>query len=175
MNTEQLKKTLGAFFEQKISLLNTVQFELIKINEENSYFVGSALFEDPEDPVNLVFSIPLNHRHFYFTISEAAPEVFKNELALVQHYSECVSNLCRNHSIPSDNKTLNEKGYAGYVLVSPATFHSALDESIIVGDTSVTGIGVVPATQSDLELKREKGTDALYESWDSKAKDCVTF
>ncbi|WP_196141220.1 hypothetical protein, partial [Aliikangiella sp. G2MR2-5] len=175
MDTEQLKENLEAFFEGKLSLQGKIDFELIKVNEQNSYFVGSAVFDDPKDPVSLVFSVPLSHRHFYFTISEANADVFKSELALLQYYSECVSNLCRDHSIPSDSLALNERGYAGYVLVSPATFHNTLDENIFIGDTSIAGIGVVPATQSDLDLKREKGTDALYECWDSNGKDCVTF
>ncbi|TQV73891.1 hypothetical protein FLL45_13585 [Aliikangiella marina] len=175
MNAEKLKQSIGAFFERKLSLFNNVEFELIKVNEVNSYFVGIALLDNPEDPVNLVFSTPINHQHFYFIISEASPEIFKSELALLQHYSECVSNLCKDHSIPSDSVHLNERGYAGYVLVSPATFHDRLDEVIIVDDTPIAGIGVGTATQFDLKLKREQGTDALYENWNTKGKDCLSF
>jgi hypothetical protein len=175
MNSDILKERIGTFFESKLNLLDKVQFKLIKINDDNSYFIGCGVFDDPNDPLNLTFSIPLNHKHFYFSISEAKPSVFEEELALLQHYSECVSNLCRDHSIPSDSLALKEKGYAGYVLVDPSTIHSSLDESIAIDDFSIAGIAVVPATQSDLEIKRENGTDALYEHWDSIGKDCVTF
>lgn len=175
MNKNVFKEEIALFFQSKLSLLKSIDYETVKVNDENSYCVGNGVLDDPSDPVNLVFSIPLNHRHFFFTITEASSDVFKEELALLQHYSESASNLCVDHSIPSDSQVLNERGYAGYVLVNPDTFHKILNESIVIEDSSIKGIGVIPATQSELELKRVKGTNVLYEHWDSIGKDCVTF
>ena len=134
----------------------------MKVNYENSYYIGTGVFDYLSDPVKLVFSIPLNHRHFFFTITEAHSDVFKEELTLLQHYSECVSNLCIVHSIPSDSQVLNERGYAGCVLFNPDTFHKIFNEPIVIEYSSIKSIGVVPATQLELELKREKGTNVFY-------------
>lgn len=171
MKLELINKKIEHFFKNRLSLLNSFEYN----TDESNYSSGYGVFEDSKDPINLVFSIPQNSHHFFFTLSEADSDIFVSELSSIQWYCENMASICLHHSIPTDDEYLNSKGYFGYIFISPKHFHESLDVELNINNDNYKAIAVVPITQKELTLKRERGIDGLFDYWDSIDKDIVSF
>ena len=175
MISDTLKTTISSFFLNRLEPLNSVEFVRFEYDNEQEYVAGFGCFEDPEDPVNVIFSIPINAYHIFFTITEGNAQRIAQDLSAIQQYCENVSEICVGHSVPTENKYLLENGYVGYVFISASQFHECLEKAVELNGKQYKGIGAIPVNTMELKIKRESGIEALFDYWNENGKDRLAF
>lgn len=175
LNFENIEKEMSNFFISRLSLLETTEITRYEYNDGSTYSVASGVFNDPSDPVSVIFSISKNSKHFFFTITDGDPTKLVQDFAALQQYCENVTELCVEHTVASKNSYLIDNGFTGYILIDATNFHELLADVLEVNNVKVKGIAVIPLTYDELEIKRQSGISALYEHWSTVNKDCVKF
>ncbi len=175
MNPDIVKAKISSFLMEKLEALNEVEFVGFEYENDQKYLAGYGCFKDAQDPVNVIYSIPQKSAHFFFTITEANAKLMASDFAAIQQYCENVSEICVNHTIPSNNKYLTEHGYFGYIFVSADCFHTLLNQELEIEGKKYFGIAAMPITKEELQIKNDHGIEKLFEFWSEAGKDALTF
>lgn len=175
MNPDIVKAKISSFLMEKLEALNEVEFIGFEYESDQKYLAGYGCFEDTQDPVNVIYSIPQKSAHFFFIITEANARLMVSDFAAIQQYCENVSEICVNHTIPSTNTFLLGHGYFGYIFVSAGYFHKILEQDLEIEGKKYLGIAAIPITKEELQIKHDHGIEKLFEHWKEAGKDILAF
>ena len=170
-----VKNSISLYFFDILQGLLELNYTSVQFEDDSWFEYAAGTITDPDDPLNLVFSISRESRHLFFFISDGPTDRFSRDLAALQQYTEREEELCVGHTVPTANSCLIESGYFGYTFLGGEIYHDLFAKPVVLADSSLLGLAVIPITKEELDFKKEYGKDALYDRWDQQGKDPVHF
>ncbi len=116
-------------------------------------------------------AIHVRDEHHFIGIFDSAETSLLELVAAALHFDRFVERLDYGHSFPlGPHSTLRQRGYRG-ALVLEKGLYSFFDECTARLPPQTSVFAVLPITETDLELKRREGLDALLAAWDAEKRD----
>ncbi|NVJ51545.1 MAG: suppressor of fused domain protein [Gammaproteobacteria bacterium] len=141
----------------------------------DGYRSGNVLIGDKSDPIQVIFSFPQKSDDCYLMITDGDPEELAKEVAALQEYNENNTHLCKDHTVPTENRYLNNAGWYSYLITSPRISYSDFSPLHKIGDREIRFHLALPLTQQEREIKMNNGINSLIEQFAAKNRDTISF
>ncbi|MCL1112642.1 suppressor of fused domain protein [Shewanella basaltis] len=141
----------------------------------NGYRAGYFQVGEDKDPINLIFSFPLESDDCYLTFSDGDAKKISLELASVQSYNEQTAHLCSMHTVKTQNSYFNDHNWIALLITIPAMALDDLPSIETVGNRELRFHLVVPLNETHYGIKLENGYDALLDYFENTNRDIVAF
>ena len=136
---------------------------------------GHVLVGDESDPIYAIFSFPNKSDDCYIMISDGDPEELAKEMSALQNYNEITAHLCKNHTVPTESKYLNEAGWQAYLVTSPKITFGDFPANHIVDNREIRFHLALPISDKERMLKMESGIESLFDFFSGNQRDTITF
>lgn len=164
---------------------NSLYFQLAKIMESESSLkaseyetgirAGYFVVGSDDDPINLVFSFPLNNDDCYFTFTDGDTSEITKEIASIQEFNETNAHLCDGHTVPTKIWYFNDSGWVSHLITIPAIAYEDLPNTLEIDGRTIRLHLVVPLSESEYNVKLKNGYDELLDYFEENQRDIVDF
>ena len=136
---------------------------------------GHILVGDDSDPIHVVFSFPRESDDCYLMITDGDPHRLAKEMAALQEYNERKAHLCKGHTVPTENKYLNDAGWASYLITTPRFSYADFPLSKEIDGREVRFHLALPLTPEERSIKMKDGLNCLVDEFERVNRDTITF
>ncbi len=164
---------------------SSLYLELAKIMESESPLkafeyetgirAGYFLVGSDDDPINFVFSFPLENDDCYFTLTDGEASEVTKEMASIQEFNETDAHLCDGHTVPTKNRYFNNAGWVSHLITIPAIAYDDLPNTTFIADRKIRLHLVIPLSESEYNVKLKDGYDNLLDYFEENQRDIVGF
>jgi hypothetical protein len=128
-----------------------------------------------DDPINLVFSFPLENDDCYFTLTDGEASEVAKEIASIQEFNETNAHLCDGHTVPTKNRYFNGAGWISHLITIPAIADDDLPNTMNIGGRTIRLHLVIPLSETEYNVKLKNGYDELLDHFEENQRDIVGF
>ena len=141
----------------------------------DGYKAGSIFIGDEADPIYINYSFPNKLNDCYLCISDGSHKDLASQMASLQQYNENEAHLCHNHTVPTDDKYLNENGWYSYLITTPQISYSKFPENTEIQGRNIVFRLALPLSKNEKSIKIDQGINALMDYFQKIERDTISF